>query len=395
MRDVVIAGYARTPVGRFGGGLSSLSAMQLGGHAITGALTRAGVPVEAVEYVVMGHVLQAGQGQITARQAAVAAGVPMDVASETVNKVCISGMTAVARARDLIRLGEFDLVVAGGMESMSRAPHVVDEARFGVRLGDATLTDVLMHDGLTCAFDGCAMGVATEDYQRRKELGITRERQDEIAARSHERAAAAWKDGVFDAESVPVEVPQRRGEPVVVAEDEGVRAEVTAESLAGLRPAFDPQGTITAGNASQISDGAAALVLASRDKADELGLEVLADVTGWATVAGPDPSLHLQPANAIRAAAGKLGTPADAFDRYEINEAFASVVAASSDALGVADDRVNVNGGGIAIGHPIGCSGARIVVGLVNELRRRGGGAGAAALCGGGGQGEALTVRVG
>lgn len=395
MREVVIAGYARTPVGTFGGGLSSLTAMELGGRAIAAALTNAGVPADAVDYVVMGHVLQAGQGQIPSRQAAVAGGIGMDVASETVNKVCISGMTAISRARDLIRLGEFDLVVAGGMESMSRAPHVMEQARFGVRLGNATLTDVMLHDGLTCAFDACAMGVATERYQQERDLGITRAAQDEYAARSHQRAAAGWKNGVFADEVTPVEVPQRRGDPVVVAEDEGIRADATAESLSTLRPAFAADGTITAGNASQISDGAAALVLASREKAEELGLEVLATITSWGTVAGPDPSLHLQPANAIRAATSRIDADPTGFDVYEINEAFASVVLASATDLGIDLDRVNVNGGGVAIGHPIGCSGARIVVAAVNELRRRGGGRGAAALCGGGGQGEAITLEVG
>jgi acetyl-CoA C-acetyltransferase len=392
--DVVVVGYARTPVGRFGGGLASLSAMELGGHAITGALASAGVEGDAVDYVVMGHVLQAGQGQITARQAAVAAGIPMTIASETINKVCLSGMTAISRARDLIRVGDAEVVVAGGMESMSTAPYVLDKARFGYRLGDGTLTDVMMHDGLTCAFDGCAMGLATDDFQRDKELGISREEQDAWSARSHERAARAWKDGGFDAEVVPVEVPQRKGDPVTVTEDEGIRAGTTADSLAALRPAFTKDGTITAGNASQISDGAAALVLASREVADARGLPVLASITAWATVAGPDTSLHLQPANAIRRAAARAGVDPDGFDLYEINEAFASVAIASTRDLGVSEDVVNVNGGGVALGHPIGCSGARIVVSLVNELRRRGGGTGAAALCGGGGQGDALTVSV-
>jgi acetyl-CoA C-acetyltransferase len=303
-------------------------------------------------------------------------------------------MTAISRARDLIRVGDAEVVVAGGMESMSTAPYVLDKARFGYRLGDGTLTDVMMHDGLTCAFDGCAMGLATDDFQRDKELGISREEQDAWSARSHERAARAWKDGGFDAEVVPVEVPQRKGDPVTVTEDEGIRAGTTADSLAALRPAFTKDGTITAGNASQISDGAAALVLASREVAEARGLPVLASITAWATVAGPDTSLHLQPANAIRRAAARAGVDPDGFDLYEINEAFASVAIASTRDLGVSEDVVNVNGGGVALGHPIGCSGARIVVSLVNELRRRGGGTGAAALCGGGGQGDALTVSV-
>ncbi len=394
MQDVVVIGYARTPAGRFGGGVAGLKATELGGHAIAGALRRAGLDASEVEYVVMGHVLQAGQGQITARQAAVAGGIGMDVAAETVNKVCLSGMTAISRARDLIRVGDFDVVVAGGMESMSNAPYLLDKARFGYRMGDGSVTDVMMHDGLTCAFDDCAMGLATDDYQRSKGLEITREQQDAWSARSHERAAAAWDAGAFDDEVVPVEVPQRKGDPVVVARDEGIRAGTTAESLGGLRPAFSKEGTITAGNASQISDGAAALVLASREAAERLGMEVLASITAWGTVAGPDPSLHLQPANAIRVAAERAGADPGGFDLYEINEAFASVAIASARDLQVDEDRVNVNGGGVALGHPIGCSGARIVVSLISELRRRGGGTGAAALCGGGGQGDAVTVEV-
>jgi acetyl-CoA C-acetyltransferase len=394
VKEAVVVGYARTPVGKFGGGLASLTAMDLGGRAIKAAIERAGIEPNLVNYTVMGHVLQAGQGQITSRQAAVNAGISMDVAAETINKVCLSGMTSVSRARDLIRLGEFDVVVAGGMESMSTAPYVLDKARFGYRMGDGTITDVMMHDGLSCAFDGCAMGLATDQYQVSKGLDITREQQDEWSARSHERAAAAWKDGGFEDEVVPVEVPQRKGDPVLVEEDEGIRPGTTAESLAGLRPAFRSEGTITAGNASQISDGAAALVLTSREKADELGLEALATVRSWGTVAGPDASLHLQPALAIRDAARKVDADPSGFDLYEINEAFASVAIASSRDLGLDEDRVNVNGGGVALGHPIGCTGARIVVSLVNELRRRGGGTGVAALCGGGGQGDAVIVEV-
>ncbi len=394
MSDVVVVGYARTPVGRFGGGLASLTAMQLGGRAIAAALENAGVAADEVGYVVMGHVLQAGQGQITARQAAGEGGIGMQVAAETINKVCLSGMTALSRARDLIRLGEFDLAVAGGMESMSQAPFLLDKARFGYRMGDGKVIDVMMHDGLTCAFDACAMGLATDNFQESKGLGMTREDQDAWSARSHERAAEAWKSGAFDDEVVPIEVPQRKGDPVVVGQDEGVRPGTTTESLGRLRPAFTKQGTVTAGNASQISDGAAALVLASRDKAEALGLPVLATVDAWGTVAGPDTSLHLQPANAIRVAAARIGADPSGFDLYEINEAFASVALASTRDLGVSDEKVNVNGGGVALGHPIGCSGARIVVSLINELARRGGGTGAAALCGGGGQGDALLVTV-
>lgn len=395
MSEVVVVGYARTPIGKFGGGLASLSATDLGGRAIAGALERAGIAGDEVGYVAMGHVLQAGQGQITARQAAVAGGIGMEVPAETLNKVCLSGMTAVSRARDLLRLGEFDTVVAGGMESMTNAPYLLDEARHGYRLGNKTVTDVLMHDGLTCAFEDRAMGLATEDHQRAMGLGLTREEQDAFSARSHERAARAWKDGHFDGEVVPVDVPQRKGDPVTVTEDEGVRAGTTTESLGGLRPAFDRDGTITAGNASQISDGAAALVLTTRDRAEARGLDVLAVVESYGAVAGPDTSLLHQPANAIRAAAAKLDADPAGFDLYEMNEAFASVAIASARELGVDEERVNVNGGAVALGHPIGCSGARIVVSLIHELTRRGGGRGAAALCGGGGQGDALIVRVG
>ena len=394
MTETVVVGFARTPVGKFGGGLSSLSAMQLGGHAIRAALAQNGVPADEVDYVVMGHVLQAGQGQITSRQAAVAGGIDMNVPSETVNKVCLSGMTAINRADSLIKTGQFDLVVAGGMESMTNAPYVLDKARYGYRMGDGKITDVMMHDGLTCAFDECAMGLSTENYQRDMGLGITREAQDEWAARSHQRAATAWKDGIFDDEVAEVEIPQRKGDPVTVREDEGIRADATAESLGGLRAAFAKEGTITAGNASQISDGGAALVLASREKAEALGLPVLATIDAWGTVAGPDASLLLQPAGAIRAAAARVDADPASFDLYEINEAFASVALASTNDLGLDDEKVNVNGGGVALGHPIGCSGTRIVVSLINELKRRGGGRGAAALCGGGGQGDGLIITV-
>jgi len=395
MDDVVIVGATRTPIGRLGGALAGLSAAALGGHAIRGALEASGLEPDAVDLVVMGHVLQAGQGQITARQAAVAGGLPMSIPAETINQVCLSGMTAISRARDLIRVGYAEVVVAGGMESMSRAPYLLDGARTGLRMGDATLVDSMLHDGLTCAFDGCSMGMSTEDHQAAKGLGITREAQDAWSARSHARAANAWERGAFAEEVVPGPVPQRRSDPIVVERDEGVRADTTVEDLAGLRPAFRPEGTITAGNASQISDGAAALVLMSVEGAMRRGIAPLATITAWGTVAGPDASLHLQPSAAIRVAAARAGVAPDAFDLYEINEAFAAVALASARDLGVEDDRINVNGGGVALGHPIGCSGARIVVTLVHELRRRGGGTGAAALCGGGGQGDALTVRVG
>jgi len=393
VRDAVIVGYARTPVGKFGGVFQNRSAVELGGDAIRGALAHANIDADAVDYVAFGHVLQAGLGQITARQAAVNAGVALNVPAETINKVCISSMTALSRARDLIRLGECDVVIAGGMESMSRAPYVLDRARFGLRMGDATLVDVMMHDGLTCAFDGVSMGVATENYQQPK--GISRAAQDELAARSHALAHAAQQRGAFAREITAVTLPQRRGDDVIVTDDEGIRVDATVASLGTLRPAFDPTGTVTAGNASQISDGAAALIVTSREHAEKLGVPVLADFTGWATVSGPDPSLLLQPANAIRAASARLKVDPASFDLYEINEAFASVVVASVADLGVSLEGVNANGGGIAMGHPIGASGARIVISLINQLTERGGGTGAAALCGGGGQGEAVTVRVG
>ncbi len=392
MHETVVTAIARTPIGRFGGGLSALSAMDLGAHAIAAALDRAGVAGGDVGYVVMGHVLQAGQGQITSRQAAHAGGIPLDVPAETINKVCPSGMAAIARASSLIVLGEFDVVVAGGMESMSTAPYVLDKARFGYRLGDGTLKDSMMFDGLTCAFDHQAMGEATDRYQTESH-DYSRAAQDEWSARSHERAAAAWKDGAFDDEVVPVEVPQRKGDPVLVDSDEGIRPGTTVDSLGGLRPAFTPDGTITAGNASQISDGGAALVLTSRAYAEANDLPVLATIKAWGATAGPL-SLLPQPGNAIRVAAAKLDADPSSFDLYELNEAFASVAMAGTADLGISEDIVNVNGGAVAMGHPIGCTGARITVTLINELRRRGGGRGAAALCGGGGQGDALIVDV-
>lgn len=400
MHDAVVVGYARTPIGKLGGTLSSLTAMDLGGHAIRAALARAHTAADAVDYVVMGHVLQAGQGQMTVRQASLAGGVGMRTPTESINKVCLSGATAVARARDLIRLGEASVVVAGGMESMSNAPFALKQARFGYRLGSGELLDLMMHDGLTCAIDQCAMGAATDRYQSTEAsqsspvMRITRQDQDEFAVASHERAAAAADTGAFAGELVSVDVTQRRT-VTAVDTDEGVRRDATLDRLASLRPAFDATGTVTAGNASQISDGAAALIVTSRDWAERNGLEVLASIDAWGTVAGPDPSLHLQPANAIRHAAGKLGADPSGFDLYEINEAFASVAVASMRDLELAHDRVNVRGGAVALGHPIGCSGARILVTLIDALRQRGGGRGMAALCGGGGQGDAVAVTVG
>lgn len=391
MPGSVIVSGARTPIGKLSGALKSFTAMDLGGFAVRAALARAGVSGDQVDYVIMGHVLQAGQGQITARQAAVKAGIPMTVPALTVNKVCLSGLDAIALADTYIASGEFDLVVAGGMESMTNAPHLLPGARAGFRYGNAELVDAAAHDGLFCAFDQMAMGASTERHNAG--LGISREEQDEFSARSHQRAAEAAKNGQFDEEIVPVEVPQRRGDPVVVREDEGVRGDTTAELLAKLRPAFAADGTITAGSASQISDGAAAVVVASRRKAAELGLPVLAEVGHHGFVAGPDPSLQSQPANAIKKALGKEGLcPAD-LDLVEINEAFAAVGIQSMRELGIGPEMTNVNGGAISLGHPVGMSGARIALTLALELKRRGGGLGAAGLCGGGGQGDALVLR--
>ncbi|MGI5269596.1 acetyl-CoA C-acetyltransferase [Nonomuraea sp. CA-218870] len=389
--SVIVAG-ARTPIGKLLGSLSTLRAVDLGGLAIKAALERAGVAPEAVEYVIMGQVLQAGAGQLPARQAAVKAGIPMTVPSILINKVCLSGLDAIALADQLIRAGEFDIVVAGGMESMTNAPHLLPGLRKGVKYGGSEVVDSMAHDGLFCAFDQCAMGESTERYNAR--LGIGREEQDEVSARSHQLAAAAAKNGAFEAEIVPVEIPQRRGEPLVVEHDEGVRGDTTAETLARLRPAFAADGTITAGSASQISDGACAVVVMSKAKAEELGLEWLAEIGRHGNVAGPDSSLQSQPANAIKHALAKQGLTAQDLDLVEINEAFASVVIQSVKELGVPMDIVNVNGGGIALGHPIGASGARIVLTLAHELKRRGGGVGAAGLCGGGGQGDALIISV-
>jgi acetyl-CoA C-acetyltransferase len=390
-REAVIVGYARTPIGRFGGGLSSLTAMDLGGHAITGALQRAGLDTEQVDQVVLGHVLQAGQGQITARQAAAKAGLGMGVPALTVNKVCLSGMTAVNLADQWIRLGEADVVVAGGMESMSNAPYLLPKARTGYRMGDGKIVDALIHDGLWCAFEDRHMGGGSDAMNTTYD--ISRAAQDEWSAQSHERAVAAWKDGRFADEVVSVEVPQRKGDPLTIEEDEGMRPGTTAESLAKLSAAFSADGTITAGNASQVSDGGAALVLMERAKAQELGITPLGRILAYGTVAGPDPSLHHQPAAAIERAAAKIGIDPKGLDLYEMNEAFASVAIHSAKLLELDADRVNVNGGAVAIGHPIGCTGARITITLLNELRNRGGGRGAAALCGGGGQGDALIIE--
>ncbi|MGW0335245.1 acetyl-CoA C-acetyltransferase [Streptomyces sp. NPDC003011] len=389
--SVIVAG-ARTPMGRLLGSLKSFSGADLGGFAIKAALDRAGIGGDQVQYVIMGQVLQAGAGQIPARQAAVKAGIPMNVPALTVNKVCLSGLDAIALADQLIRAGEFDIVVAGGQESMTNAPHLLPKSREGFKYGAIEMLDAMAYDGLTDAFENIAMGESTEKHNTR--LGIERPEQDEFAALSHQRAAAAQKNGLFEAEITPVEIPQRKGEPVVVGTDEGIRPETTAESLGKLRPAFAKDGTITAGSASQISDGAAAVVVMSKAKAQELGLAWIAEIGAHGNVAGPDNSLQSQPSNAILHALKKDGLDVSDLDLIEINEAFAAVAVQSMKDLGVSTERVNVNGGAIALGHPIGMSGARLVLHLALELRRRGGGVGAAALCGGGGQGDALIVRV-
>ncbi|SFS38319.1 acetyl-CoA C-acetyltransferase [Saccharopolyspora flava] len=389
--SVIVAG-ARTPMGRLLGSLKDFSGAQLGGIAIKAALERAGVAPEQVEYTIMGQVLTAGAGQIPARQAAVAAGIPMDVPALTINKVCLSGLDAIALADQLVRAGEFDIVVAGGQESMTQAPHLLTGSREGFKYGDTTMLDHMAHDGLFCAFDQVAMGLSTEKHNSR--YGLTREEQDAFSARSHQRAAAAIDSGVFAEEIAPVEIPQRKGDPVVFDTDEGVRGNTTAETLGKLRPAFSADGTITAGSASQISDGAAAVVVMSKAKAQELGLDYLAEIGAHGVVAGPDASLHEQPSNAIAKACGKAGVEAGDLDLVEINEAFAAVGIVSTRKLGIDEDKVNVNGGAIALGHPIGMSGARLALHLALELKRRGGGTGAAALCGGGGQGDALLLTV-
>jgi acetyl-CoA C-acetyltransferase len=397
MPGSVLVSGARTPIGKLLGSLAGFQGVDLGGIAIEAALSRAGIAGDQVDYVIMGQVLQAGAGQITARQAAVKGGIPMTVPALTINKVCLSGLDAIALADQLISAGEYDVVVAGGMESMTNAPHLLAGARKGYKYGNGTLIDSMAHDGLFCAFDQVAMGESTERYNAK--LGISRDEQDAFAARSHERAALAQKNGTFDDELVPVPVPQSRkrsaeGDPLLVTTDEGVRGDTTVDVLAKLRPAFAPDGTITAGSASQISDGAAAVVVMSRAKAEELGAPILAEIGHHGVVAGPDASLQAQPANAIEKAAARAGLTAADLDLVEINEAFASVAIHSTRMLGIDPEKVNVNGGAIALGHPIGASGARLAVALAYELKRRGGGLGAAALCGGGGQGDALLLRV-
>jgi acetyl-CoA C-acetyltransferase len=392
MAGSVIVSTARTPIGKLSGAFAGLPAVELGGIAIKAALERAGVAPDQVDYVVMGQVLQAGTGQITARQAAARAGIPMTVPATTINKVCLSGINAIHLADQMINAGDAEIVVAGGMESMTNAPYLLPGARAGYRMGNAELVDAMIHDGLWCAFDAVHMGEGTERYCGQVG-GLAREEMDDLAAKSHERAAAAQKDGRFEPEITPVEIQQRKGDPIVVSEDEGVRPGTSVETLAALRPAFSKDGNITAGNASQISDGAAAVVVTSRARAEALGVEPLAELIGYGQVAGPDTSLLTQPSRAINAALDRAGLSIGDVDLFELNEAFAAVGLASMADLGITDDVVNVNGGAIALGHPIGMSGARIVMTLVHELRRRGGGLGAAALCGGGGQGDAALVR--
>ncbi|MDP6912187.1 MAG: acetyl-CoA C-acyltransferase [Acidimicrobiales bacterium] len=388
---VILAG-ARTPMGRFQGGLSSLTATDLGAGAIAAAIDRSGITPEDVDFAYLGNVVAAGVGQVPARRAAADAGIPLTVPSTLLNRACLSGLHAIHLASQMIRLGEADTVVAGGMESMTNAPYLLTKARSGYRIGDGAVVDSMMADGLTCTLEHCAMGEATERYA--SELGLAREPQDAFAAASHERAARAQKDGLFATEIVPVSIPQRRGEPVVVSDDEGIRTDADAESMGRLPAAFAPDGNLTAGNASQISDGAAACIVTTMDRAEALGIAPLAEVVSHGQVAGPDASLLHQPSNAISVALDRAGLTVADMDLLEINEAFAAVALASMDALGVTDEIVNVNGGAIALGHPIGMSGTRIALTLAHELARRGGGLGAAGLCGGGGQGEAMVLRV-
>jgi acetyl-CoA C-acetyltransferase len=391
MAGSVILSGARTPIGKLSGALAGFSAVDLGAIAIKEALVRGGVAPEAVDYVFMGQVLQGGAGQMPARQASVAAGIPMSVPSTLINKVCLSGINTIMLADLLIQSGQADIVVAGGMESMTNAPYILPDARAGMRMGDKKVVDLMIHDGLWCSLESQHMGSGTEKYAA--SANIDRASQDDLAAKSHQRAARAQKDGLFDNEIVNVEIPQRKGDPVLFSVDEGVRGETSAESLSGLRPAFDKAGNITAGNASQISDGGAAVIVASKAAAERLGGNPLGEIVGAGSVAGPDPSLLTQPSRAIKKALDQAGKSVSDVSLFELNEAFAAVGIASMADLGISDDIVNVNGGAISLGHPIGMSGTRVVLTLLNELARRGGGLGAAALCGGGGQGDALLVK--
>jgi acetyl-CoA C-acetyltransferase len=392
MPGSVIVSGARTPIGKLSGAFAGMSAQQLGTVAIAKALEQAGLSGEQVEYLIMGQVIQAGAGQNPARKAGTDAGLPMSTPSFTLNKVCLSGLDAIALADQMIQAGEYDVVVAGGMESMTEGPYLLPKARRGYKYGSGKIVDATEYDALTDVFDHEAMGASTERYA--KAIGISREAMDEFSANSHQRAADAAKNGRFDAEIAPVSVPQRKGDPIVVTEDEGVRGDTTAEGLGKLRPAFDKEGAITAGSASQISDGAAAAVIMSEQKAKELGLEVLARIGHHGWVAGPDNSLLSQPSNAILKALSREGLDAKQLEMLEINEAFAAVGIQSTNELGVDPERVNPDGGAISLGHPVGASGARIAIHLAHELRRRGGGVGAAGLCGGGGQGSGLVLHV-
>ena len=388
--SVILAG-ARTPIGKLAGSLAGFKGSDLGGLAIKAALERAGVAPDQVDAVFMGQVLLAGAGQIPARQAAIAGGIPMNVPATTVNKVCLSGINSIMLADMLIQAGMADIVVAGGQESMTNAPYLLPDARGGMRMGDKSVVDSMMYDGLFCAVDQCAMGAGTEKYAA--SAGLSREEQDELSAKSHQRAAAAAEGGLFDGEIVTVEIPQRKGDPKQFTTDEGVRGETTVESLGGLRPAFDKAGNITAGNASQISDGGAAVIVASKAAAERIGGNPLGEIVSYGQVAGPDASLLTQPSRAIFQALERAGLSVSDVDLFELNEAFAAVGVASMKDLGITDEITNVNGGAIALGHPIGMSGTRVVLTVLNELNRRGGGVGASALCGGGGQGDAMIVK--
>ncbi|HSJ85330.1 MAG TPA: acetyl-CoA C-acetyltransferase [Acidimicrobiia bacterium] len=392
MSNPVITGIARTPIGKYGGSLAPLRAVELGGAAIASAVERSGLDPTAIDEVLFGHVLQAGEGQITARQAAVRGGLPMNVPSVTINKVCLSGMSAIGLAERGIRAGDAKFVMTGGMESMSNAPHLVREMRWGVRIGNAEMVDVMQHDGLFCAFDQCTMGESSDHKNQR--LGIGRAEQDEWAARSHQRAEEATANGAFAEEIVPVAVPQRKGDDVQVDRDDGIRPGATVKGLGSLSPAFVTGGTITAGNASQISDGAAALLVADRDAAEASGAQIIAEILAYGQIGGGDATLHERPAEALSVALKKAGLDVSDLDLVEINEAFAAVALWSARMLDIPASKVNVHGGAVALGHPLGATGARLVVTLISALRARGGGVGAATLCGGGGQGDAIIVKV-
>ena len=392
MSPIVILAGVRTPIGRLQGGLKSFTATDLGAIAIKESCEKAGIEPSQIDFSYLGNVISAGIGQVPARRAAVDAGIPMTSPSTLLNRACLSGMHSIHLASQMLRLQEAEIVIAGGMESMTNSPYMLPGARSGLRFGDGNLVDSMLFDGLTCTIEDCSMGEATDRFA--KELGISREDQDAFAAQSHQRAAKAQKDGLFDEEICPVEIPQRNGDTLTVKDDEGIRQDADIDSMSRLSPAFTKDGTITAGNASQISDGGAAMVVTTLEKAEQLGIEPVAEIISHGQVAGPDTSLLHQPSNAINAALESGGMGVSDMDLFEINEAFAAVALASMEALGVNDEIVNVNGGAIALGHPIGMSGTRVVLTLIHELHRRGGGLGAASLCGGGGQGEALILKV-